>query len=242
VVIHEGRWVKPQVSQMLEDCASLYQRCQSGLPVRMCAKKMSPQEPSMRGAPAWPGSRSGDVARISSRHAAGAKRWNISMTATGFESTGSQENSVAPLSPNAVALRRWRRLRPVAERCWGLDFQDLALDHAVPAWNRLGHEAKAAPDFRREALGPSATGRRPQRNEGRVGQGAPDLLRWVRIVAGDADPPEQPARVGGPRLSRRAPDASVQAASTLRRRQKHESVRLNYGSLYAVVASLEKAG
>lgn len=31
-----------------------------------------------------------------------------------------------------------------------------------------------------------------------------------------------------------------EAATTLRQRQKHESVRLNYGSLYAVVASLEK--
>jgi DNA-binding PadR family transcriptional regulator len=31
-----------------------------------------------------------------------------------------------------------------------------------------------------------------------------------------------------------------EAAATLRQRQKHESVRLNYGSLYAVVASLEK--
>jgi DNA-binding PadR family transcriptional regulator len=31
-----------------------------------------------------------------------------------------------------------------------------------------------------------------------------------------------------------------EAAATLRQRQKHESVRLNYGSLYAVVAALEK--
>jgi DNA-binding PadR family transcriptional regulator len=31
-----------------------------------------------------------------------------------------------------------------------------------------------------------------------------------------------------------------EAATTLRQRQKHESVRLNYGSLYAVVAALEK--
>lgn len=31
-----------------------------------------------------------------------------------------------------------------------------------------------------------------------------------------------------------------EAATTLRQRQKHESVRLNYGSLYAVVAVLEK--
>jgi DNA-binding PadR family transcriptional regulator len=31
-----------------------------------------------------------------------------------------------------------------------------------------------------------------------------------------------------------------EAATTLRQRQKHDSVRLNYGSLYAVVASLEK--
>jgi DNA-binding PadR family transcriptional regulator len=31
-------------------------------------------------------------------------------------------------------------------------------------------------------------------------------------------------------------------ANTLRQRQKHESVRLNYGSLYAVVAALEKRG
>ena len=29
-------------------------------------------------------------------------------------------------------------------------------------------------------------------------------------------------------------------ATTLRQRQKHESVRLNYGSLYGVVESLEK--
>jgi DNA-binding PadR family transcriptional regulator len=31
-----------------------------------------------------------------------------------------------------------------------------------------------------------------------------------------------------------------QVATTLRRRHKHESVRLNYGSLYAVVATLQK--
>jgi len=31
-------------------------------------------------------------------------------------------------------------------------------------------------------------------------------------------------------------------AATLRQRQKHESVRLNYGSLYAVVAALERRG
>jgi len=33
-----------------------------------------------------------------------------------------------------------------------------------------------------------------------------------------------------------------EVATTLRRRQKHESVRLNYGSLYAVVDSLERRG
>jgi DNA-binding PadR family transcriptional regulator len=33
-----------------------------------------------------------------------------------------------------------------------------------------------------------------------------------------------------------------EVATTLRQRQKHQSVRLNYGSLYAVVASLEKRG
>ncbi len=33
-----------------------------------------------------------------------------------------------------------------------------------------------------------------------------------------------------------------EVATMLRQRQKHESVRLNYGSLYAVVASLEKRG
>jgi DNA-binding PadR family transcriptional regulator len=33
-----------------------------------------------------------------------------------------------------------------------------------------------------------------------------------------------------------------EVATTLRSRQKHESVRLNYGSLYAVVESLEKRG
>jgi DNA-binding PadR family transcriptional regulator len=33
-----------------------------------------------------------------------------------------------------------------------------------------------------------------------------------------------------------------EVATTLRQRQKHESVRLNYGSLYAVVSSLEKRG
>jgi DNA-binding PadR family transcriptional regulator len=33
-----------------------------------------------------------------------------------------------------------------------------------------------------------------------------------------------------------------EVATTLRQRQKHESVRLNYGSLYAVVAALEKRG
>ena len=32
-----------------------------------------------------------------------------------------------------------------------------------------------------------------------------------------------------------------EVATTLRQRQKHESVRLNYGSLYAVVASLRSA-
>ncbi len=33
-----------------------------------------------------------------------------------------------------------------------------------------------------------------------------------------------------------------EVATTLRQRNKHESVRLNYGSLYAVVAALEKRG
>jgi DNA-binding PadR family transcriptional regulator len=33
-----------------------------------------------------------------------------------------------------------------------------------------------------------------------------------------------------------------EAASTLRERRKHESVRLNYGSLYSVVGSLERRG
>jgi DNA-binding PadR family transcriptional regulator len=33
-----------------------------------------------------------------------------------------------------------------------------------------------------------------------------------------------------------------EVSTTLRQRQKHESVRLNYGSLYSVVASLEKRG
>ncbi len=33
-----------------------------------------------------------------------------------------------------------------------------------------------------------------------------------------------------------------EVATTLRQRQKHDSVRLNYGSLYAVVASLERRG
>ena len=33
-----------------------------------------------------------------------------------------------------------------------------------------------------------------------------------------------------------------EVASTLRQRNKHESVRLNYGSLYSVVASLERRG
>jgi DNA-binding PadR family transcriptional regulator len=33
-----------------------------------------------------------------------------------------------------------------------------------------------------------------------------------------------------------------EVATTLRRRRKHESVRLNYGSLYAVVESLERRG
>ncbi len=33
-----------------------------------------------------------------------------------------------------------------------------------------------------------------------------------------------------------------EVATTLRQRNKHESVKLNYGSLYAVVASLEKRG
>ena len=33
-----------------------------------------------------------------------------------------------------------------------------------------------------------------------------------------------------------------EVAQTLRQRAKHESVRLNYGSLYAVVEALEKRG
>ena len=33
-----------------------------------------------------------------------------------------------------------------------------------------------------------------------------------------------------------------EVATTLRQRQKHESVRLNYGSLYGVVESLERRG
>ena len=33
-----------------------------------------------------------------------------------------------------------------------------------------------------------------------------------------------------------------EVATTLRQRNKHESVRLNYGSLYAVVTSLERRG
>ncbi len=33
-----------------------------------------------------------------------------------------------------------------------------------------------------------------------------------------------------------------EVATTLRQRNKHESVRLNYGSLYAVVESLERRG
>ena len=33
-----------------------------------------------------------------------------------------------------------------------------------------------------------------------------------------------------------------EVATTLRERQKHESIRLNYGSLYAVVESLERRG
>src|SRR5215472_9019665 len=33
-----------------------------------------------------------------------------------------------------------------------------------------------------------------------------------------------------------------EVATTLRQRQKHESVRLNYGSLYGVVDSLERRG
>jgi DNA-binding PadR family transcriptional regulator len=39
-----------------------------------------------------------------------------------------------------------------------------------------------------------------------------------------------------------SPMHPYEVSTTLRRRQKHESVRLNYGSLYAVVASLEKRG
>jgi DNA-binding PadR family transcriptional regulator len=38
------------------------------------------------------------------------------------------------------------------------------------------------------------------------------------------------------------PRHPYEVATTLRQRQKHESVRLNYGSLYAVVESLEKRG
>jgi len=38
------------------------------------------------------------------------------------------------------------------------------------------------------------------------------------------------------------PRHPYEIATTLRRRQKHESVRLNYGSLYGVVESLERRG
>ena len=38
------------------------------------------------------------------------------------------------------------------------------------------------------------------------------------------------------------PRHPYEVATTLRQRQKHENVRLNYGSLYAVVESLEKRG
>jgi DNA-binding PadR family transcriptional regulator len=38
------------------------------------------------------------------------------------------------------------------------------------------------------------------------------------------------------------PRHPYEVATTLRQRQKHESVRLNYGSLYAVVESLERRG
>src|ERR1700677_2038992 len=38
------------------------------------------------------------------------------------------------------------------------------------------------------------------------------------------------------------PMPPYELATTLRQRGKHESVRLNYGSLYSVVASLEKRG
>ena len=41
---------------------------------------------------------------------------------------------------------------------------------------------------------------------------------------------------------RRAAQHPYEVATTLRQRHKHESVRLNYGSLYGVVESLERRG
>ena len=52
----------------------------------------------------------------------------------------------------------------------------------------------------------------------------------------------QPPGAGGPGQPAREADAPLRGGPDAARRAKHESVRLNYGSLYAVVESLEKNG
>lgn len=52
----------------------------------------------------------------------------------------------------------------------------------------------------------------------------------------------KPARPCGPRLPVRAADAPLRVRQTLRSRAKHENIRLNYGSLYKVVESLQRRG
>jgi DNA-binding PadR family transcriptional regulator len=57
-----------------------------------------------------------------------------------------------------------------------------------------------------------------------------------------ADPRANPLALAVLACLAERPMHPYEAASTLRERRKHESVRLNYGSLYSVVASLERRG
>jgi DNA-binding PadR family transcriptional regulator len=57
-----------------------------------------------------------------------------------------------------------------------------------------------------------------------------------------ADPRANPLALAFLACLAERPMHPYEAASTLRERRKHESVRLNYGSLYSVVASLQRRG
>lgn len=57
-----------------------------------------------------------------------------------------------------------------------------------------------------------------------------------------ADPRANPLALAVLACLAERPMHPYEAAGTLRERRKHESVRLNYGSLYSVVASLERRG